>query len=294
VLLSSEAAAKVGFVRLTVGSFPSKRVAAGGVRPRASPIAPLPGYSQIIARLRLSPSGSDTSHNLFAVVKVKKGFWFVNREKNAAFTLIELLVVVGIIGILAAMLLPVLAQTREKGKAARCHSNLHQLAYAALMYAEDNRETFIGFWTGIDRKMLLYPYTASGKNNAQLDPNQLWHCPSVTLTNQASYGFSSSLNFVRLASIVRADDVVMACDAGVNSAGAPITATHCMSPAKAVNAINGRPNPRHSKGVLVAWMDGHVSWMRMQMPFYSDPSTWGNGITDPANPNYTDHQWAPH
>lgn len=218
----------------------------------------------------------------------------MNSGKKAAFTLIELLVVVVIIAILAAMLLPVLANAREKGKAARCHSNLHQLAQAALMYADDNGEKFIGFWTGIDRKMLLYPYTSSGKNNAQLDPNQLWYCPSVTLTNQASYGFSSSLNFVKLSAIAHPDDVVMVCDAGVNSAGAPITATHCMSPAKAVNASNGRPTPRHTKGVLVAWFDGHVSWVRMAKPFYPDQSQWGNGITDPNDPNYTDQQWAPH
>jgi len=219
---------------------------------------------------------------------------FVNRGRKAAFTLVELLIVVAILAILAGMLLPVLSNAREKSKAARCHSNLHLLAYAGLMYAEDNRETFVGFWSGIDRKMLLYPYTHSGTNNAQLDVNQLWHCPSVTLTNQASYGFSSSLNFVRLATVLHPADVVMVCDAGVNSAGAPITATHCMSPAKAVNASNGRPNPRHANGVLVAWMDGHVSWTRMQKPFYADPSQWGNGITDPNDPNYTDQQWAPH
>jgi hypothetical protein len=41
----------------------------------------------------------------------------------------------------------------------------------------------------------------------------------------------------------------MLCDAGLNSAGQPITATHVMSPAKAQNATNGRPDPRHSNGI---------------------------------------------
>src|SRR6187455_2341344 len=96
-----------------------------------------------------------------------------------AFTLIELLVVIAIIAILAAILFPVFAQAREKARQASCQSNQRQLATSALMYAQDYDEVFLGFWPGIDRKILLYPYTKSGANNAQLDANQIWFCPSV-------------------------------------------------------------------------------------------------------------------
>ncbi len=56
------------------------------------------------------------------------------------FTLIELLVVIAIIGILAAMLLPVLAQARQRGKAISCVNNLKQCGLAVRSYADENKD----------------------------------------------------------------------------------------------------------------------------------------------------------
>src|SRR5204862_6955954 len=60
---------------------------------------------------------------------------------RSAFTLIELLVVIAIIAILAAILFPVFAQAREKARSITCTSNLKQLSFAWLMYAQDYDET---------------------------------------------------------------------------------------------------------------------------------------------------------
>ena len=54
---------------------------------------------------------------------------------GAGFTLVEMLVVLGVIGLLIAILLPVLSAARTRARAAQCLSNQRQLAAAALTRA---------------------------------------------------------------------------------------------------------------------------------------------------------------
>ena len=63
--------------------------------------------------------------------------------KRNSFTLIEMLVVIAIIGILAAMVIPVTGMARNKARMTDCTNNKGQLMKAMLIYAQDNKGAMI-------------------------------------------------------------------------------------------------------------------------------------------------------
>jgi prepilin-type N-terminal cleavage/methylation domain-containing protein/prepilin-type processing-associated H-X9-DG protein len=200
------------------------------------------------------------------------------------FTLIELLVVVAVIALLAAMLLPVIAQVREKARQASCLSNLQQLVKAQLLYVQDWDDQFPHWWQYEPHPgepgasftywtMYFQPYLRS--QAILTDASFRWEPqapdpwtnlpapnPGTKLADYALFTWGPSGDGT-------ADNPYW------RWAGPPLTLAQVSRPSETFNLMDGLTTTtmteglvrRHHEGVNAAFLDGHARWISLTRAF---------------------------
>lgn len=100
------------------------------------------------------------------------------RNNRIAFTLLELLITIAIIGILAALLLPVLGGAKERARRASCVGRLQQLMIVTMMYGDEHGGQLP---SGVrDDGLEHCPFISTGTYNAlkAYNAKQILACPS--------------------------------------------------------------------------------------------------------------------
>jgi len=111
------------------------------------------------------------------------------RARHTAFTLIELLVVISIVALLVSILLPALAQARERGRTIQCQVLLKQFGLVAHLYAQDNQDLCLprAGWNTGGRLNSYFPAQGNGTDIRH------YRCPDIEAEVQSgTLGISSS------------------------------------------------------------------------------------------------------
>ncbi len=162
-------------------------------------------------------------------------------QRHRGFTLIELLVVIAIIAILAAILFPVFAKAREKARQNSCMNNQRQIAIAINMYVQDNEETYLDPGDTVAWSSLLAAYN---------EPT-IYDCPTKTgkgKNTAPEYGMNAYFFGTAMGDNTRPSDTIMLADLVIATAANNY----------ALNDMETDTDLRHSKGIVMAFADGHV------------------------------------
>lgn len=201
-------------------------------------------------------------------------------KRSGAFTLIELLTVIAIIGILAAILIPVVSSVREKARGAVCQTNLRNIGMAMFLYAEDNHgrlppfapdggqwwlqglmgQTPTGIRVGPNYLDEHWDDTEKRANNL-ICPQSVAHYPTI---NGIGYGMNipaGAHTTSRRLDDLRAPTIfVLVADATV------LVGPNWYDSALGPHAGSIYPNTTHGGGANYLFADGHVGYVKAEKP----------------------------
>lgn len=215
-------------------------------------------------------------------------------QRKRGFTLIELLVGIAIIALLAAILFPAFAKTRESARRASCSSNLKQIALSIAQYNQEYDGNYVRATSVADDPLLgwrlaLAPYLRS---------DQVFHCPSSTnevdTSRRTDYYINANLSMFTTAAnsaginealITSPSLTVLLGDGSYGQSYFWTNPSPSVAPMMAAsssttsgledysrNNTDDTPasNPassRHLGGANYAFCDGHVKWLHREKVF---------------------------
>ena len=194
------------------------------------------------------------------------------------FTLIELLVVIAIIAILAALLLPVLAKSRERAQQTACINNLKQMSLGFMMYMNDAQERFPHYTNGAggagQRGGWVYydafPVPINGNFDVTLGTvypyikeKRVYLCPMDDTESNCSYGVNSDTKGMKITTVTASSQTPLLLEEGSS-----LETTN-----DGFFDLDYLPRDylvrRHNEGNVFAFCDGHTEWTN-----WSDVETW--------------------
>ncbi len=214
--------------------------------------------------------------------------------RKTGFTLIELLVVIAIIAVIAAILFPVFAHIRERGRQTTCASNLRQIGMATMQYAGDSDGVLFNTLSHADDSGRITHWsfcqeqtlgTSDVRVDASCGPLSLfiksagvWACPSASGLKAADYyktippTYGLNIAYVRaeisqghpasLAQVASPSETVLIADSAYVSSGSLGWGKYVFLPSDHEASVHGR----HSGRANVLWLDGHVNAQRPVPP----------------------------